>query len=424
MNNNAGVSPLAYAIQNDCFITFLHYFKDNPKCPRLLNIINGNERFWRLVINHLLEVVPSDKVQNNKNEQVEGATQLTFSRFLMNTCNESKLLMSLLTKMSLKTNKNGELPIEFYIKSARQVLKSNTSKLSREVVDKEMTDFLRFLSRFYDFLFMQELGLLHLAAKYSTSALVRSLLKMAFSVELVDQHGNSPLVMAIVCRNHETATELLNSGADPSSTYLKENISSFLYELKYNNTSYEFIPHFSKYFKKYKEVDGEGNNALHLLARKINVPFSVEAAAILMDKINVNNRNKHGETPLHIALRENSISPQLIAIFDLFVKKEADLYIKDENACTPLNYLMEKSGSDPQLLRIFQLIDTKNFNLVRHADVKEASLLFNCAEMGNAACLSYLKVYMDCNKTDIRKLTPLAAATINGHKGLYLKFYF
>lgn len=166
-----------------------------------------------------------------------------------------------------------------------------------------MTQFLDFLLRFYELKFLQDISLLHLAAKYSTPTIVKHLASKFFSIDGCNESNQTPLGIALLSNNVRTARALIESGAEASAKI--GDLSAFLFFLKNGASSYEFALFLVNFWDSITETDAEHNSALHFICRNIDAPFSLEIVKVLTAKgVDVNWQNKMGRMlrPTHSQL--------------------------------------------------------------------------------------------------------------------------
>ena len=106
-DNNAGICPILFAMKNDCFVTFKYLFKDHHRFARFQQVIaNHGELLWPLTISHML-----DPIECNNSQQ-------SFARYMVNVINQNQSIQNVLKNFAFRTNKNGDLPIEYFVKSS------------------------------------------------------------------------------------------------------------------------------------------------------------------------------------------------------------------------------------------------------------------------------------------------------------------
>lgn len=103
--NQSGISPIMFSLQNECFISFTRFFQEHYKSIRFQQILSESEHVIPLFISHLLTPITVDGIQ------------VSTGKYICNIFDQCKNIQNLLKKLCLKPNKNGDIPIEFYIKT-------------------------------------------------------------------------------------------------------------------------------------------------------------------------------------------------------------------------------------------------------------------------------------------------------------------
>lgn len=105
-NNHAQISPIAFSLFNQCHLSFIRFLGDNYSSNRFNKTILSftNEYLWPMIITNIFKQIPID----SNNEQ-------TFGSYIISLASE-KNFHKLLKTLSLKTNVNGDIAIEYFIK--------------------------------------------------------------------------------------------------------------------------------------------------------------------------------------------------------------------------------------------------------------------------------------------------------------------
>lgn len=105
LKNNAGISPINFSLSNQCYTSFSRIFHDHHKSQHFLQTLTNNEYLWPMIISNVLSQFCVSKGNFS-----------TFGRFIIGEAEKDRNLFNLLKSLSMETNANGDLPIEFYIK--------------------------------------------------------------------------------------------------------------------------------------------------------------------------------------------------------------------------------------------------------------------------------------------------------------------
>lgn len=291
----------------------------------------------------------------------------------------------------------------------------NLSLNYNENVEKELLDFFEFLLTFHEVKFLEDISLLHLAAKYAIAPIVQQLIKLFPHIDILDEANLTPLATAIQHKNSHSARVLIESGANIHSKIGEE--SCFLYELK--NDTFKLVPVLIDSGVNVNEVDSEMNTALHLICRNATSDHCLQSVQLLIDKgIDINCLNKFGQTALHVAFNSNRITQQLCSLFELLLRNNIDISLKDYDGYNALHYLFMSSPDSASFIDLLKAVNFKT-DLDRNSfvDRSRQNLLHYGSRIGAADCLSYLLTFNSPNALDCHGCTPLALAIINSHKG-------
>ncbi|XP_065336765.1 putative ankyrin repeat protein RF_0381 [Cloeon dipterum] len=169
--------------------------------------------------------------------------------------------------------------------------------------------------------------------KFNARRIVRYLANWKLKMDEESESGETPIDVAVFLGNADCALELLCLGAKIRSKNL------LLVSVKQNQINLAQLVHWSDK-EQIKEVDSKGRNAMHLAAEKADLKMcewllsvGVDVAALCTERkcnvlhrvglneehgkslvqfflslgLNLNQRDEHGETPLHFALRASNL---------------------------------------------------------------------------------------------------------------------
>ena len=171
-----------------------------------------------------------------------------------------------------------------------------------------------------------------------------------------------------------------------------EKIAGFVFTRINHLAKKEKFDQFKSELKQYPGLanvrDSDGNTPLIGLAdkffsKKISVVPQSDISQILIDSgADINARNKHGLTALHVAISRGNF--QLV---DFLIKKGARLDVRDEYEQTPLHYACLSLRNRARILKI--ILNTYPKSAIDHRDLDGKTAL-HLAVLGN-----------DCNAVDI-----------------------
>lgn len=166
---------------------------------------------------------------------------------------------------------------------------------------------------------------LHLVISLNLSpSLVLLLINQKSDVEARNKLGNTPLLEAVKEKNKVIIGDLLAAGANPFAINNQDD-SPLSIAVKMGTETLSMLIS----DKNVNQRDDQGNTALHQVVSLGDYPKAV--LYLLSLGANPNERNKWGMTPLHL-----SINRQSLAVAQLLVKNDGDLYIADNIGTTPL----------------------------------------------------------------------------------------
>jgi ankyrin repeat protein len=190
--------------------------------------------------------------------------------------------------------------------------------------------------------------------KYNKNQLLIDLLKKFNAVNIKNSEGENLLQTAISLKNTAIIEYLLeNTNIDFNSKTKEYGITALHQLVVLNNL---------KYLQKIVDLGADitvtdflGNNVIHFAMIENN--FKIAKYFIKMGKINLNNTNLNGDTPLHIYLENinNDYDSDLLSI----MIKESNLNIQNHQGMSSLHFLASK-----QLLDKFSyLLEEKMLNI-------------------------------------------------------------
>uniref|UniRef100_A0ABD2WUG1 Uncharacterized protein n=1 Tax=Trichogramma kaykai TaxID=54128 RepID=A0ABD2WUG1_9HYME len=200
-------------------------------------------------------------------------------------------------------------------------------RVARRKIDGLVHDLFR-IYRSFEANYVDEFGLLHfhVACQYGRQKVVEKFLELG-QVDVncpVTETGDTPLHLALACQddyNKNMATLLLNSGADPNL------------------------------------ADAKGCTCLHIISSHYPSSFLEMVFGISDDKqrkVEVNARNKSGNTPLHLALASGNA-----ATAKLLLRRGADPNMVDAKQSTALHLICERSD-DVSMKMFFKVNEELN----------------------------------------------------------------
>ncbi|MDR3284285.1 MAG: ankyrin repeat domain-containing protein [Treponema sp.] len=168
---------------------------------------------------------------------------------------------------------------------------------------------------------------LHFAAIQGQTGIVRYLLERGASVSAQDTSGSSPLHEAVRYGRVEVVSLLLEKGANPNA--LDSLGKTPLLLIIPRGTQHEIYSLLMEKGSNPAAKDTYGDTSLHIaIMNNVDVSiFSKLAGA----RIDINERNKQGITPLALAVEHGKID-----IASYLVERGADIHAKDVSGLTPL----------------------------------------------------------------------------------------
>lgn len=175
---------------------------------------------------------------------------------------------------------------------------------------------------------------LHMVVSLNLSPdLARSLVNKGADINARNKKGNTALLDAVKDGNSSLITTLLALGANPfagntaDESPLSESVKAGMENLGWLITT-----------TNKGQRDDNGNTALHLAIALGNYPSAV--TYLLSIASNPNERNKAGQSPLHVALNTKN----LVAAQALY-KAGADLYLLDNTGLSPLTQVFQSPAA-------------------------------------------------------------------------------
>jgi len=227
--------------------------------------------------------------------------------------------------------------------------------------------------------------LLHLAAKESKDRLCQYFLDKGMDVNIKDKEGATPLLYALLTDDDRCAKILLKSGADIHYK-MPKNITLLHVAVKGNNIV--MVKKLLEQGFDPNETDKEGHNVLQLAAKNSNLDMMklllekganikavdldgdsvlhyacgwndpIAVAKFLIAKgLNVNLKNKKGQTTLYVAINNDNLATTLYLL-----EHKANINIQDNNGDTPLHFAIKESNKKMVTLLLLKGADQSIMN--------------------------------------------------------------
>jgi len=221
---------------------------------------------------------------------------------------------------------------------------------------------------------------LHRASSRGNKKIVKYLVSKGANLNLRDDDGNNSFDKAVIWLHVDLAEHLENNGAtlDVNKVYTE---------------SKDTILHFASYLSHVGYVR-------HLVEDK---------------KANINRRNKHGSTPLHIACRQGKLE-----IVKYLIQKGGKLDIKDNEGRTPLESLLYRLRYDN--FKVIEYLDSLGIVDVdqKHSDCNKGDIKETVLHKAiRLEKMDYVKHLVENRKADVNSVdkklnTPLHVAADRG----------
>lgn len=188
-----------------------------------------------------------------------------------------------------------------------------------------------------------KLDLAHYAASQGDILILKDLIKRDPGIiQKLDQNGNTLLHWAVIGNKTDCVTFLLSIGIDTEKRNHKERTALLCAADKGNAATLSLLLNINA---NKDAVDDEGNNSLHLVLAHPNFEKEkLECLELLLAKnLDINSKNKKGETILHLAVQNN-----LTSCIKLILEKGALLEARDKKGKTALYYAFKEQMRDSQ----------------------------------------------------------------------------
>lgn len=155
-------------------------------------------------------------------------------------------------------------------------------------------EFFNFLLDFYEDKFLEDIFILHLAAKYSPALIVKRLLEYNQTIDSKNESGFNPFAIAIINDNIEVAQVLFSK--DININFEIHHKSCFFYYLQ-NSTSLSLVPLFVRHLESldFYHTDIVDNTILHIICENVYRDNFIESVRIFIDKgVKVDAKNLQG----------------------------------------------------------------------------------------------------------------------------------
>ena len=173
--------------------------------------------------------------------------------------------------------------------------------------------------------------------KKSTDSDEKVEIKLSSLLSLKDKDGNSPILFAAYKGKVSIISKMIELGVQYS---VKNKAGLNVIHMAAQNDMGNIIVYFKeKYNFDLYQNDNQGNNSIHWACSN-SAKFSLEYLLFYLDEKNIdiiNNLNKNGQTPLHLAILTNATKD----IIKKLLKKGCKTDIKDKNNLTVLDITSE-----------------------------------------------------------------------------------
>lgn len=144
-------------------------------------------------------------------------------------------------------------------------------------------EFFNFLLNFYENEFLEDIFILHQAAKYSPAIIVKRLLECNQNIESKNESGLNPFAIAIINDNIPVAQVLFSK--DININFEIHHTSCFLYYLQ-NSTCLSLVSLFVRHLESLdvQHTDMVDNTILHIICENVYRNNFIESVRIFIDK--------------------------------------------------------------------------------------------------------------------------------------------
>lgn len=166
-----------------------------------------------------------------------------------------------------------------------------------------------------------EFSALHYAISSNNKHIVKLLLAYDVDVNLQDIAGNTPMHYAVIERNLECLTLLVNKFHD---------------DLRKNNRNNR-IKNYSSYKVNFNLWNFDGNIPLHLALSASDISNIDEYINLMLEQSNINIQNNIGDTCL-LLLCEHKLWHNYV---DILKEKKLDIFVMNKYSMRPIDYIMK-----------------------------------------------------------------------------------
>lgn len=210
---------------------------------------------------------------------------------------------------------------------------------------------------------------LHVAVRESRLNTIEFLLShQDIDIHLVNIHGQDPCTVAAYNRNFEVIRIFVTCGkVCPPTVRTRQNDTCLHLAAQNNNLS---MLHYSLKYIDVNSVNCNLETAFFIAVKHSNLAIMEHLKKA--GSCNINARNKSGDSPLHVAIRQNSIK-----IAQTLVGFKCDLNLKNIEGLTPLHIAVRNCND----AAISTLISNPNCDIL--ACTKEGENIFHIAALNN-----------------------------------------
>ncbi|CAB0030052.1 unnamed protein product [Trichogramma brassicae] len=261
---------------------------------------------------------------------------------------------------------------------------------------------------------------LHLALNRGNKRTVKLLLKRGADPNLANAEGETPL--HVVCSERindavELAETLIEYGGDRLRIDAVGKLGRTPLHLALNNGNKRLIELLLKAGADLDSPDAEGETGLHMACRKYDDDDDDNDDILKMiffksKSSRIDARNRWGDTPLHLALRNNRKR-----ITKWLLRRGADPNAPNERGQTPLHAMTQPRPRDDRLVKMFFRVSRGSELRIDAQDDEGSAPLHLAVRRGHARALELLlRRGADPNVIDARGATPLHRVCEDRHE--------